>query len=72
MTIPPWVRPGVVVWYYPAGRDRERYLGQIVEAPRLLGGTDGTPVVRLGRMEHAYRREGVAAAAVWAIEPVGE
>ena len=67
--VPAWVRPGVPVWYHPHSvPGAPRYLGMIGSEPWALGGH--TLVVRLDRMEHAYRRPGVAAAAVDALEPV--
>ena len=70
MKVPDWVKLGTPVWYHPHLDDHEtRYLGMIDGEPRLLG---DTPVVRLSRMEHAYRRAGVPAAAVSALKPVCE
>ncbi len=66
---PEWVRPGVPVWYSPhAVPGAPRYLGMIGSEPWALG--SHTLVVRLDRMERAYGRHGVAAAAVNALEPV--
>lgn len=64
---PAWARPGTVVRYRPHVGHDPWYLGQITSEPRLLG---GTWVVRVGRMEAAYRN--VAAAALDALEPVAE
>lgn len=61
-----WIKPGVPVWYYPDIGDEERYLGMIAGEVRMLG---GTPVVRLSRMESAYRHSGVTAASIFAIRP---
>ena len=67
--VPSWVRPGAPVWYSPHRiPGARRYLGMIGSEPRALGGH--TLVVRLDRMERAYGRDGVAAAAVDALEPV--
>ena len=50
-----WVKHGVPVWYHPSIGIARRYAATVDGHPQLLGGHDGSWVVRLVDVEPAYR-----------------